>query len=154
MWVPAKGLCEKVFVPATMLGINAASSRIDRAKEFFREFLGKEVQKALGSYVINKKALEETFQPERDYVGENGEYGSLATIDEDGHTTMLTVYLATQEEMDTFWQWIGTADTPYIEDMVLEKAVFEEGEKYLLGEQDLDTTLDAIMQQLSIYLSE
>ena len=112
------------------------------------------MQKALGSYVINKKALEETFQPERDYVGENGEYGSLATIDEDGHTTMLTVYLATQEEMDTFWQWIGTADTPYIEDMVLEKAVFEEGEKYLLGEQDLDTTLDAIMQQLSIYLSE
>lgn len=154
MVAPAKGLCENVFVPATMLGINAASTKIDRAKEFFREFLGKETQKALGSYVINKEALEELFKPEEGYVGENGEYGAQAIIDEDGRETTLSVYLATKEEMDQFRQWLGSVDTPYIADMVLEKAVFEEGEKYMRGEQSLTEALNAISQRLSIYLSE
>lgn len=154
MFAPAKGLCENVYIPETMLGINAASGKMERAEEFLREFLGKEVQSALGSYVINRKALEETFQPESDYVGANGEYGMQAIIDEDGRETDFNVFIATQEEMDTFWNWIESADTPYIADMVLEKTVFEAGEKYMRGEQDLESTLKEIEQQLAIYLSE
>lgn len=154
MFAPVKGLCENVYVPATMLGINAASGKADRAEEFFREFLGKEVQTSLGSYVINKEALEEVFKPEEDYVGENGEYGMQAIIDEDGRETDFNVFIAAEEEMDTFRGWLEAADTPYIEDMVLEKTVFEEGEKYVQEEQSLEETLEAIRQQLAIYLSE
>ncbi len=154
VFAPAKGLCEKVFVPATMLGVNAASAKIDRAKEFFREFLGKEVQEALGSYGINKDALEELFRPEEEYLGEDGTYGMIATIDDQGRETDLTIYAATEEEMDLFRNWIGSADTPYIADMVMEKTVFEEGEKYMHGDQSLEEALEAIRQQLAIYLSE
>lgn len=154
MIVPAKGMCENVYIPATMLGINAASAKTERAEEFLKEFLGKEIQTALGSYVINKEALEESFRPEEGYVGENGEYGMMAILDEDGRETDLSVYLATEEEMDTFRNWMESADTPYIADMVLEKAVFEAGEKYIQGEQSLEETLEAIEQQLAIYLSE
>lgn len=154
MIVPARGMCENVYIPATMLGINAASDKTERAEEFLKEFLGKEIQTALGSYVINKEALEESFQPEEGYVGENGEYGMMAILDEDGRETDLNVYLATEEEMDTFRNWMESADTPYIADMVLEKAVFEAGEKYIQGEQSLEETLEAIEQQLAIYLSE
>lgn len=154
VFAPARGLCEKVFVPATMLGINAASTKLERAREFFREFLGKEVQEALGSYVINKGALEEAFRPEEDYLGENGEYGVIAIMDEEGRETDLDIYAASEEELERFREWLGSADTPYIEDLVLEKAVFEEGEKYLRGEQSLETTQEAIRQRLSIYLSE
>ena len=153
-FVPAKGLCENIYVPATMLGINAASGKAERAKEFFREFLGKEVQTALGSYVINKEALEESFQPEEGYVGENGEYGMMAILDEDGRETDFSVFIATEEEMDVFRSWVESADTPYIADMVLEKTVFEAGERYIQEEQSLEETLETIKQQLAIYLSE
>ncbi len=154
MFAPAKGLCENVYIPATMLGINAASGKMERAEEFFREFLGKEVQTALGSYVINKEALEESFQPEEGSVGENGEYGMMAVIDEDGRETDFSVFIATEEEMEAFRSWLESADTPYIADMVLEKTVFEAGEKYIQEEQSLDETLETIEQQLAIYLSE
>lgn len=154
MFAPVKGLCENVYVPKTMLGINAASGKIERAEEFFKEFLGKEVQMALGRYVINKEALEESFQPDENYVGSNGEYGSQAIIDEDGRMTTFEVFVSTEEEMDTFRRWMESVDTPYIADRVLEKTVFEEGEKYMQEEQSLEETLDAISQQLAIYMSE
>lgn len=154
MFAPAKGLCENVYMPVTMLGINAVSGKKERAEEFFREFLGKEVQMALGSYVINKEALEESFKPEEGYVGENGEYGMMAIIDEDGRETDFSVFVTTEEEMDAFRSWMESSDTPYIADMVLEKTVFEAGEKYIQEEQSLEETLEAIEQQLAIYLSE
>lgn len=151
---PAKGLCENVYIPATMLGINAASGKMERAEEFFREFLGKEVQTALGSYVINKEALEESFQPEEGYVSEDGEYGVMAMIDEDGRETYFSVFVTTEEEMAAFRSWLESVDTPYIADMIIEKTVFEEGEKYIQEEQSLEETLETIEQQLAIYLSE
>lgn len=151
---PAKGLCDNVYIPATMLGINAASGKMERAEEFFREFMGKEVQTALGSYVINKEALEESFQPEEGYVSSDGEYGIMAMIDEDGRETYFSVFVTTEEEMAVFRSWLESSDTPYIADMVLEKTVFEAGEKYIQEEQSLEETLAEIEQQLAIYLSE
>lgn len=151
---PAKGLCDNVYIPATMLGINAASGKMERAEEFFREFMGKEVQTALGSYVINKEALEESFQPEEGYVSSDGEYGIMAMIDEDGRETYFSVFVTTEEEMAVFRSWLESSDTPYIADIVLEKTVFEAGEKYIQEEQSLEETLAEIEQQLAIYLSE
>ncbi|MCM1126894.1 MAG: ABC transporter substrate-binding protein [Lachnospiraceae bacterium] len=154
VFTPVKGLCENVYIPATILGINAATEKGERAEEFFRVFLGKEIQTALGSYVINKEALEESFKPEEKYVSEDGEYGMQAVIDEDGRETHFTVFIATEKEMNTFRSWMESADTPYIEDIVLEKTVFEAGEKYVQEEQSLEQTLEAVRQQLSIYFSE
>ena len=98
--------------------------------------------------------MEELFRPEEEYLGEDGTYGMIATIDDQGRETDLTIYAATEEEMDLFRNWIGSADTPYIADMVMEKTVFEEGEKYMHGDQSLEEALEAIRQQLAIYLSE
>ena len=45
-------------------------------------------------------------------------------------------------------------DTPYVEDTVLEETVFEEGDKYISGQQSLEEALNAIEQKIAIYLSE
>ena len=45
-------------------------------------------------------------------------------------------------------------DTPYLEDAVLEETVFEEGSKFILGEQSLEEALSAIEQKIAIYLAE
>ena len=47
-----------------------------------------------------------------------------------------------------------SADTPYMADIVFEQAIFEEGEKYIRGNQSLEETLKEIRNQLAIYMSE
>ncbi len=152
--VPMTGLCSNIFVPQTMLGISASSSKKELAEDFLKAFLGKENQCALGGLAVNKEALEELFTPEEEYLGENNQYGSMAMVDEDGVEVNLDVYFPDEEEIKTLEGWMESADTPYIEDTVFEEAVFEEGAKYIQGGQSLEETLDAIWQQLAIYMSE
>lgn len=152
--VPMTGLCSNVFVPQTMLGISASSSKKELAEDFLKAFLGKETQCALGGLAVNKEALKELFTPEEEYLGENNQYGSMVMVDEDGVEVNLDVYFPDEEEIKTLEGWLESADTPYIEDTVFEEAVFEEGAKYIQGGQSLEETLDAIWQQLAIYMSE
>lgn len=152
--VPMTGLCSNVFVPQTMLGISASSSKKELAEDFLKAFLGKETQCALGGLAVNKEALKELFTPEEEYLGENNQYGSMAMVDEDGVEVSLDVYFPDEEEIKTLEGWLESADTPYIEDTVFEEAVFEEGAKYIQGGQSLEETMDAIWQQLAIYMSE
>ncbi len=149
-----EGQSKGVFIPETLLGINAASGRKELAEDFLTLFLGKENQCALGGYSINRSALEELFRPDEEYVGEDGLYGSMVMVSEEGIETELDVYVPTEEELAVFYGWMESADTPYIEDRVLEKAVMEEGQKYFRGEQELEEALDAIEQKLAIYMAE
>ena len=149
-----EGQSKDVFIPQTLLGINAASGQKALAEDFMKMFLGKDNQYALGGYSINRSALAELFQPEEKYVGENGEYGSMAMVDEEGIEVSLDVYVPTEEELAAFYQWMESANTPYIEDKVLEKAVIDEGVKFFREEQGLEEALDAIEQKLSIYMAE
>ena len=87
-------------------------------------------------------------------MGEIGEYGTLAMTDGDGVVVYMDVYLPDDKELDILKGWMGTADTPYFSDIVLEKAVFEEGEKFMQNGQSLEEALLAIEQRLSIYMSE
>lgn len=149
-----EGQSKGVFIPQTLLGISAASGKKELAEDFLSLFLGKENQRALGGYSINRSALEELFQPNEEYVDENGLYGSVAMTSEEGIETELDIYVPTQEELSVFYGWMESADTPYIEDRVLEKAVMEEGARYFRGEQELEEALDAIEQRLAIYMAE
>lgn len=144
----------RVFVPETILGINAASGKKELAEDFLKMFLGKENQVALGGYAVNKKALEELLVPEEEYLGENGEYGAMAIIDEDGLEYILNIFFPDSEELAVLWGWYESADIPYISDAVFEETVFEEGAKYILGQQSLEEALEAIVKQLAIYIAE
>ena len=117
-------------------------------------FLGEEVQCALGGFAVNKAAFEKLLLPEEEYLGENNLYGSMAMIDEDGIEVDLDVYYPNEEELAVLRGWMESADTPLVVDRILEKAVFEEGEAYFLGEQELEETLEAIWNKLAMYMSE
>ena len=149
-----EGQSSNVFIPQTILGINAASGKKELARDFLKLFLGEENQEALGGFGVNRKAVDQLFKPEEKYLGENGEYGSIAMSDGEGLEVYMEVYVSTQEELAVFYDWMESASTPYIADLVLEKAVFEEGSKYILGEGSLEEALDAIEQRLAIYMAE
>lgn len=153
MLIPMEGQSSNIYLPQNMMGINAASTRTEQAKDFLKLFLSKEVQSSLGSYTINKAALDELFTPEQE-LGPNGEYGSVAMSDNEGLMIGMEIYFPTEEELNIFKGWMEAADTPYIEDTVLESAVFEEGSAFILGNQSLEEAVDAIEQKLAIYLAE
>lgn len=152
--VPMAGQSSRVFVPQAMMGISASASEKDLAEDFLKEFLGKDVQYALGGFAVNRTALEELFIPDEEYLGEDNLYGSMAMIDEEGIEVNLDVYFPDEDEIDVLKEWMEDADTPYIEDIVFEETVFEEGAEFIQGEQSLEEALDAIWQQLAIYMSE
>lgn len=153
MLIPMEGQSSNIYLPQNMMGINAASARTEQAKDFLKLFLSKEVQSSLGSYTINKMALDELFTPKQD-LEEDGTYGGVAMSTGDGLMIEMAIYFPTEEEINIFKGWMEAADTPYIEDTVLESAVFEEGSEFILGNQSLEEAVDAIEQKLAIYLAE
>lgn len=152
--VPMAGQCSNIFAADTILGINAASAKKELAEGFLKEFLGKEVQMSLGGFGVNKAAFDEMLAADREEAGENNMYGSMAMIDEDGVEVYLDVYYPEEEELDTLKGWMESANTPYIADIVFEQAIFEEGAEYIQGNQSLEETLNAVRNQLAIYMSE
>ncbi len=151
---PMAGQCSNVFAPDTILGINAASEKKELAEDFLKEFMGKEVQMSLGGFGINKAAFDELLTVDKEELGENNQYGSMAMMDEDGVEVSLDVYYPEEEELKALKNRMESADTPYMADIVFEQAIFEEGEEYIRGNQSLEETLKEIRNQLAIYMSE
>lgn len=152
--VPMAGQCSNVFAPDTILGINAASAQKELAEDFLREFLGKEVQVSLGGFGVNREAFEEMITVDKKELGEDNLYGAMAMIDEDGVEVSLDVYYPEEEELNVLKNWMESADTPYMADTVFEQTIFEEGAKYIQGNQSIEETIKAIRNQLAIYMSE
>ena len=154
IYQPVSGQGGQVFMPTLMLGISAASPRAEYAQDFLKALLSKDAQASMSRFSVNRDALEQQFTPNEDEVGEDGAYGSIGTSGWDDELLSLNVYIASQEQLDTLYGWMESMDTPYVEDTVLEKTVFEEGDKYISGEQTLEEALTAIEQKIAIYLSE
>ena len=152
--VPLKGAEGSVFIPETILGINAATRKKELAENFLKMFLGKENQCRLSGYAVNRAALDEAFMLRGKEIGENGAYGRTGILYEDGRELFLELYKPTAEEIAAVKGWMEEAGIPYTEDAVFEECVFEEGSRFLLGEQEIGETLDAVEKQMAIYLAE
>ena len=75
-------------------------------------------------------------------------------MDEDEQIFLLTVYWPSEAQITELQNWIEAVKIPYIEDTVLEEAVYEAGAAYLQGTQSLEDTLAAIENKVSIYMAE
>ena len=143
-----------VFLPETVLGINAATQKKEQAEGFIRLFLGKENQRSLSGYAVNRAAFEEAAALQGKEADENGVYGRVGMMYEDGSEFSLELFLPTDAETAAVKEWMETAAIPYIEDRVLEEGIFEEGALFLLGGRGLEETLDASEKRLAVYIAE
>lgn len=148
------GHCAQVFMPQTLLGINATSAQVDEAKDFMRFFLSKKTASDYYGFPINKAAYDEQFIPNEDYIGDDGTYGSLVLVTEEGILFDFTVYWPSDEMIAEFKEELSSVNTAYIPDSVLEDAVFTEGAAYMKGEQTLEEALSEIEKDVAIYMSE
>lgn len=141
-----------VFYPRTLMGISSVSGNTEKAEAFVRLMLGKENQKSLfNGFAVNREAFQNLWKEE---AGEDEEYSNIAMMDEDGQVFQLTVYWPGETQAAELQSFMETAKVPYIEDTVLEEAVYEAGAAYLQGERSLEETLNAIEKKASIYMAE
>ncbi len=143
-----------IFYPQTLAGISAVSESREQAEDFLRQLLGKENQSSLFSgFAVNKAAFD-IIRVESEEAEDGEVYGDMSMMDEDGRWVNLRSYRPTVEEVRILQNWIESANTPYIEDDLLEEAVYEAGADYLKGSRSLEDTLDAIEKKVALYMAE
>ena len=141
-----------IFYPRTLIGISATSKNAELAEGFMRLMLGEENQSSLfNGYAVNREAFQNIRKEE---IGEDEEYSNIAMMDEDGRVYALSIYWPGKKQIETLQSFMETVEVPYIEDFVLEEAVYEAGSAYLQGMQSLEETLDAIEKKASLYMAE
>lgn len=148
---------QKIFLPKSLIGINAASSQTDKAEKMLKILFGKENQTSLfNGLPVNSIGLEEgTFTLSNpDLVSEEGVYQSFGTSNADGVHLSLNDYWFDEEQKQFIRDWVKEVNTPYVPDAVLEDAVYGEGIRYMRGERSLSEAVDAIEEKVSIYMSE
>lgn len=143
-----------IFYPQTLAGISAVSDNREQAEDFLRQLQGKENQSSLFSgFAVNKAAFD-IIRAESEEAEDDEVYGDMSMMDEDGRWVNLTSYRPTVEEIRILQNWIESANIPYIEDDLLEEAVYEAAADYLKGSQSLEDTLDAIEKKVALYMAE
>ncbi len=153
-WTIMNGQSSNVFCAKTLLGINAVSENADSAADFIRLCLGRENQSYLNyGLAVNKAAFDENFTA-YDWMDENKRYAWVSLSNDEGVEFTINVYQSNEEQIADLRKCMETADTPYMEDTVLENAVYEEGILYMQGAQSLEEAVSAIEKRIAIYMAE
>lgn len=154
-WSVMKGQSSNVFWAETLLGINAASEHTEQAEDFIRVCLGKETQSYLyDSLPVNQAAFDEKFIPEEGEVDSNGICGSVVMESDDGLRIVLVYYWPDEKQIAAYRACMEEADTAYIENAILEDAVYEAGIAYMQGDSSLEEAVGAVEKKVSIYMAE
>lgn len=155
VWSVMNGQSSHVFCANTLLGISAASKHPGLAEDFIRLCLGKENQAAIWTgFPVNQAAFEQTFVPDGNQVDENGAFSWESMGTPDGERFSFISYWPDEKQKEDIRKCIEAANTPYIENRMLENAVYEEGSGYLLGMRSLEDALNAIEKRIALYMAE
>ena len=153
-FIDMQGECTHVFKPNTLLGISAVSTQPDAAKAFMDFFLSAETQGNYYNFPINKAAYESQAAVDENFLSEDGAYSWMSRSTSDGISVSFTVYLASEEQTAALQETFDALNTPYMQDGILEDAVFDSGSAYIHGEMSLEGALDQIEKQVAIYMAE
>ncbi len=145
-----------VFWAKTLLGVNASAVDIERAQAFIKTALGTKVQTEVEhGFPVTQKAIMDNYAAQwvlykdNDYVSGQG-----SVVDADGNEVVLLIRIPDEAEVNELLEWIESMDTAYVEDKTFEGVVYEEGEKFMLGDKSLEEAMGSIETRLGIYLAE
>ena len=154
-WSVLNGQSSNVFCAKTLLGISTASKNTAAAEDFVKLCFGKENQSALFcGLAVNKAAFMESFTIDESWLSEDGAYGWESVSNEEGLRLDFVTYKSDETQIAELRKCMEAASTPYIEDTVLEDAVYTAGFEYIAGNVSLEEAVDAIEKKISIYMAE
>ena len=155
--IPLPGQAQNVFIPRTVLGVNASGKQQDRALSFVDLLLSQQIQQndfgdgmPVNAEVFSM-AQEDPYQPYDD-----GMY--LATSYTDGENVDVTMEMAVRWPSEAFMKetaaMLEGLDTPSPSNAVIEQMLTDETKDYFAGKKSLDETVGSLAQKLNLYLSE
>ncbi|MCD8355792.1 MAG: hypothetical protein LUE11_04390 [Clostridia bacterium] len=142
----------KSFAPYLLTGV-VSGGDTDTAKQFVKALLGKEANSgAENGFSVNRAAYEAAC---KDDMAETDQSISSSIHGGDGEQRVdVDILPLTQENIDSCTAMLESLTEPSMTDRVVQNLVLEQGQKYLDGTQDLDTTVKEIQKKINLYLSE
>lgn len=147
------GQQENIFLPFTIVGMNAGKESSKTAEDFYKylfsEELHTEVLAEAQGFSVNEAVFNKMFVKD-----ENAQEFSIGTSDENGNMISLEIKFPSEDESAKLKGIVTTLDTPAVNHAVLEDAVYEAGVKLLKGEIDEKKAVEEVAEKMSLYLAE
>ena len=151
-FISYSGQVPNVFIPQSVLGMNAKSAYADRAGEILQLMLADDRVAGYSGHAVNKKIWRDTMAT--NMTSDGSAYGGMAVTDSEGGSVALDIYPASQDDINKLENIADSVLTPYMRDSMLEDTVCESGKKILNGEKSIDEGVAEIKQKLAIYMGE
>ena len=151
--LPMPGQAESLYVPQTILGINAHSERQEQALSLLEAILSEAVQRMdfEDGYPVNAAAFEQSWHnPYREGAGAYSFSGETA----DGQPYDLDVAWPDEDFMLRQADWIRALSVPAEEDAVLLDMLLSETKGFFAGKQTAQEAAEALIGRTETYLSE
>lgn len=155
--IPLPGQAQNVFIPRTVLGVNASGKQQDRALSFIDLLLSQQIQQNDfdDGMPVNADAFAEA---QKDPYPPYDDGMTLSTTYTDGENVDVTLEMAVRWPSEEFMKdtaaMLEGLDTPSPSNAVVEQMLTDETKDYFAGKKSLDETVDAFTQKLNLYLSE
>lgn len=144
---------ETSYIPYLSAGVTESGNK-EAAKEFVKLLIGKKAGNSLsGGFPVNKTAFGLQCKEAMDsrLVKDDS---SIMFSDEDGKEHSYRTVNLTRQQTEEFTAIVESLDKPAMDNRVILNIVLEQGDKYLLGEQNLENTADTILKKVNLYLAE
>ena len=154
------GALENVYVPENSVGINAKTADPDSAVTFLSYILTTDVQKYMAQYQgfpVNIEAFDKAMEdPNKSQPGyEPGKStGGVGAVDENGKEVSMDLYWPDEEYISRFKASLDALTVPAYDDNVILATIIKDCIGAALGTADVDASVDQVMKDINIYLSE
>lgn len=146
-----------VTTGSSLLGIGSKSKHKDEAWDFIKEFYSEEYQQSNENYgfPLRKSALDKSIEKEMDQTwAEVGPDGNKYMTRYDFEDVELYVPYPNEQELDTIYEIINSADRAGTYSEEIMEMILEEAQSCFKGEKDAKDVADVIQSRVSIYLKE
>ena len=148
----------KSYIPYLCAGV-VAKENTETARMFVKSLLGKKAEtadiNATTGFPVNRAAFDAFCKEKMDdpHVKEGLSMAFGGSSDSDDIYGYEYRNL-TQKEVDKLTQIAESLTEPSMTNRVIQEIVLGQADKYLLGEQSLESTVDAVMKKVNLYLAE
>ncbi len=151
--LPMPGQAQSLFVPQTVLGVNARSAKQEQALELIEAILSEPVQQMdfEDGYPVNAAAFEKSWHSPYSEIGVAYTFSGETA---DGQSYELSVSWPDEAFMQRQAGWIRELSVPSEEDTVLLEMLISETKGFFAGEKTAQQAADAVIKRTEAYLSE
>lgn len=147
------GFSGNVFMPRTVMGVNASGSQKEAATDFVMSMLSKKVQTGAvvsAGFPVNREAVKEQLAA----CEPSETYGWTSSSDENGTIVDLEIIWLDKNEQEQFLAMIESLDTPANLDGNVKDTVISVSVQVLKGRMSVDEGVNEIINRVQIYLAE